>query len=315
MLNHSLLITGASGLVGKSLSKKIKEQNLYDRIFFVNSKMCDLRNEAYTQLLFYDYEVNTTWDCIHLAARVGGLGANTLSNADFFSDNIRMNTNIIDLCHRYKVNKLLSFASTCAYPDKCQLPLKEKYLHQGEPHISNYGYAYSKRSLDIQSKAYRDQYGCNFIVAIPTNIYGVDDNFDLENSHVIPGIVHKIFLAHKNKNESVELWGDGNQERDFIFADDLSKALILIMSNYNDREAINIATGREISIKKIAELIRKNISYSGVINWNKQNKGVQRKPVDITKITNLGWKNETTVEKGIEIVCKWFLKTYPNIRK
>jgi GDP-L-fucose synthase len=315
MLNYNLLITGASGLVGKSLSRKIKELNLYNRVVCLDSKRCDLRNRAEVEDEFRGLELDSTWDCIHLAARVGGINANINNQGQFFYDNIVMNANILEVARSVRVNKLISLASTCIYPNDCTLPLKEKDLHNGEPHFSNYGYAYAKRSLDIQSKAYRDQYGCNFIVAIPTNIFGANDNFNLENSHVIPGIIHKIYLAQKNKTECVELWGDGNQERDFIFVDDLSRALILIMEKYNDREGINIATGQDVSIKEIAELIRKNIGYSGTIKWNQQNKGVQRKPVDITKLTNLGWKNEISLEKGIEISCEWFIKNYPNIRK
>jgi len=315
MLNHSLLITGASGLVGKSLSKKIKEQNLYDRIFFVNSKMCDLRNEAYTQLLFYDYEVNTTWDCIHLAARVGGLGANTLSNADFFSDNIRMNTNIIDLCYKFKVNKLLSFASTCVYPVSATQPYKEKSLHDGWPHDTNFGYAFSKRMIDIQSRAYRNQYGCNFIVAVPTNIYGPEDNFTLDKAHVIPDLIHKIYLAKKENRSEIELWGDGTQLRDFIFVDDVANAIITIMEKFNDEEPINIATGKDIPIKKIAKLIKKSIGYDGKIKWSKDYKGIQKKSVDISKIINLGWKQKTSIEKGIMETCKWFVENYKIARK
>lgn len=315
MLNYNLLITGASGLVGRSLSKKIQELNLYNEIVCFDSKRCDLRNRAEVEDEFRGFELGPTWDCIHLAARVGGINANINNQGQFFYDNIVMNTNVLEVARSVRVNKLISLASTCIYPNDCTLPLKEKDLHNGEPHFSNYGYAYAKRSLDIQSKAYRDQYDCNFIVVIPTNIFGANDNFNLENSHVIPGIIHKIFLAQKNKTEYVELWGDGNQERDFIFVDDLSRALILIMEKYNDREGINIATGQDVSIKEIAELIRKNIGYSGTIKWNQQNKGVQKKSVDITKLTNLGWKNEVSLEKGIEISCEWFIKNYPNIRK
>jgi len=317
MLNCNLLITGASGLVGKSLLRKTKKSNLYNRIIWggVAGKRCDLRDRQEVEDEFKALKLDSTWDCIHLAARVGGLGANTLSNADFFSDNIRMNTNVIDLCHQFKVNKLLSFASTCVYPVSAIQPYREKSLHDGWPHNTNFGYAFSKRMLDIQSRAYRKQYGCNFIVAVPTNIYGPEDNFTLDKAHVIPDLIHKIYLAKKENRNEIELWGDGTQLRDFIFVDDVADAIITIMEKFNNEEPINIATGKDIPIKKIVKLIKKSIGYDGKIKWSKDNKGIQKKSVDISKITYLGWKPKTSIEDGIEKTCKWFVENYETIRK
>ncbi len=315
MLNYNLLITGASGLVGRSLSKKIQELNLYNEIVCFDSKRCDLRNRTEVEDEFRGLELGPTWDCIHLSARVGGLNANMLNNADFFSDNVLMNTNVLDFCHFLKIGKLLSFASTCVYPENAIQPYREYSLHDGWPHNTNFGYAFSKRMLDIQSRAYREQYGHNFVVAVPTNIYGPEDDFTLDKAHVIPDIIHKLYLANVQNKPEIELWGDGLQLRDFIYVDDISDAIITIMDKYNKKEPINIATGNDVTIKYVVQLIKSEIGYNGNIKWSNDKKGVHKKSVDNAKIKTLGWTQKISIEEGIKRTCKWFVEHYPNVRR
>lgn len=315
MLNKKLLITGASGLVGTALLKNVRTKYLYEEIFCINSKECDLRNYDDVERKFKSLQIDYSCDCIHLAARVGGINANILNNVDFFNDNIKINMNVLNACHKFNVNKLLSFASTCVYPENAKLPYKEKDLHNGWPHNTNFGYAFAKRMLDIQSRTFRRQYKNNFIVAIPTNIYGPNDNFKLNEAHVIPDLIHKIFLAKQNKQDTITLWGNGTQKRDFIFSEDVANAILIIIEKYNDEEPINIATGKNVKIKEIVKLITNFFDYNGKILWSKEKSGIQKKPVDISKIKKLGWTNKVSLKEGIKETCNWFIKNYPNIRK
>jgi GDP-L-fucose synthase len=168
--------------------------------------------------------------------------------------------------------------------------------------------------IDILSKTYRDEYGCNFIVAIPTNVFGQNDQYHLENSHVIPGIIHKVYLAKKENKKSVELWGTGAEMRDFIFADDLARALVCLMKKYDGREPVNIASGKELSIRYITEKICKYFRFTGDIIWNKQMSGQFRKPVDISKIKSIGWRPCNSIDEKLKISCEWFKNNYPNVR-
>jgi len=303
------IITGSNGLVGKSLTKLLT--NVWPL-----SRKWDLSSQEDTRSIFstvmsdpaLDYEI------YHLAAKVGGVGANQNYLGDFFTQNILINTNVLEIAKKLKVKKLLSLASTCVYPKDAEQPLKEKDLHNGWPHETNYAYAFAKRMLHVQSMAYREQYGCNFVVAVPTNVFGPEDNFHLENAHAIPAIIHKIYLAKKNNQDSVELWGDGRQERDFIYVDDLSRALILVMEKYNDKEPINIATGKDVSIDYIVGIIVKSLKYTGKIKWSEQNKGIEKKSVDITKISKIGWEPKISIETGLEVTCNWFMTYYPKVR-
>jgi GDP-L-fucose synthase len=321
MNNKKTIITGSTGLIGSALTKKLSNNKLYvtsgdltdcQKIYQTFLEWSVIANGGICKNVFHKLE---EFDCFHLAARVGGVNANMSYLGEFFTSNILINTNVLNAARMFKVRKLISLASTCIYPENASQPLKECDLHNGWPHESNYGYAFAKRMLDIQSKAYRDQYGCNFIVAIPTNVFGLNDNFNLENSHVIPGMIHKIYLAKINKQPILELWGDGSQLRDFIFADDLCDALVLVMENYDDKEPINIASGIDISIKEIAELIQQNMEYDGKIIWSGDKTGIQKKSVNIDKITALGWKPKTNVQEGLRIVCEEFVSKYPNVRK
>jgi GDP-L-fucose synthase len=219
--NSKILVTGGSGMVGHALKEVLPEAS------FVDSKMYDLRNQLDVGYLFITERPDYI---VHLAGKVGGVKANSDNLATFYYDNIMINTNVLEAARKYKVKKVLSFLSTCVYPNKVNYPLTEEQIHNGPPHFSNYAYAYAKRMLDIQSRAYRDQFDCNFITAIPNNLFGEYDNFHLDNSHLIPAIIRKIYEA-KNKNKDVTLWGDGNPLREFTYSKDLAKIVLLLLQH------------------------------------------------------------------------------------
>ncbi len=308
-MNKTILVTGGSGMVGTAL-KQIQHKYSQYNFFFFGSRECDLLDRKAVFNLFKALRPELV---IHLAAKVGGLRANMENMADFYSENILINTNVIDACKEYKVEKVVSLLSTCIYPDSVSYPLVEEDIHAGVPHGSNFAYAYTKRMLDVQSRAYRKQYGCNFITVVPNNLFGENDNFDLENSHVIPAIIRKVYEAKINK-KSVEVWGDGSPLREFTYSRDVAHSLIYVLENYNDASPLNIGNTSEISIKKVVKKICKIIEYSGRIKWIKDAPmGQHRKPSDNSKFIKLGWESEryTNMDKALKNTIKWFLDNYP----
>ena len=215
--------------------------------------------------------------------------------------------------------KVVSLLSTCVYPDAAYItyPLTEDQLHLGPPHSSNFGYAYAKRMVDVMSRAYRQQYGCNFITAIPNNLYGENDNFHLENSHVVPAIIRKVWEAKIREQPFVECWGDGSALREFTYSEDIVKVLMFLIENYDEPEPINIGNTEEHSIKEVVELICLLLEYNGQVKWNTDKpSGQHRKPSSNQKLLNLGWEKEwyTSLEKGLTKTCKWVKLNYPNLR-
>ena len=253
---------------------------------------------------------------IQLAAKVGGIKANMENQGDFYTVNSLINTNVLKAAKDFRVQKVLSLLSTCIYPDDVCYPLTEDQIHKGPPHDSNYAYAHAKRMLDIQSRAYRDQCGCNFITAVPNNLFGENDNFDLENSHVLPAIIRKIHEA-KIKREDIILWGDGTPLREFTYSQDLAEILLLLIDKYDDESPINVGNTKEVSIKEAAETICDIMNFKGNIIWDTSKpKGQHRKPSDNSKLINLGWKQKdyTDFKKALTKTCKWVILNYPNIR-
>ena len=253
---------------------------------------------------------------IHLAARVGGVKANTDYIADFYADNIMINANVLSCAKEFEVNKLVSLLSTCVYPDSATYPLTESQIHSGSPHDSNFGYAYAKRMLDVQSRALRRQHGCNFITAIPNNLFGENDNFHLEDSHVIPAIIRKIYEA-KQKNENVVLWGDGSPLREFTYSRDLANILLFVLEHYDGAEPINVGNTKEVSINEVATIIADIMDFHGQIIWDTTKlSGQHRKPSDNSKLIELGWKqgDYTDLKNALTKTCKWVILNYPNLR-
>ena len=303
----SILVTGGSGMVGSAL------KSICPDAVFISSRDFDLREQEQAKKMF---ETHSPKHVVHLAAKVGGINANMKSLGDFYRENILINTNVLEAARTSNVEKVVSLLSTCVYPDETRYPLTEEQIHDGPPHSSNYAYAYAKRMLDIQSQAYRNQYGCNFITAVPNNLFGQNDNYDLNDSHVIPAIMHKMFLAKQN-NENVVLWGNGSPLREFTYSKDLAHILLFLLEHYDEKEPINVGNTVERSIKNVAELIAEYINFKGTITWDTTKpSGQYRKPSDNTKLMQLGWRPEmfTSFERAMKTSCKWFVENYPNVR-
>jgi len=296
-------------MLGSALKKAKTEHDLV----LVSSKDGDLRDFQSTSLLFAEYRPDAV---IHLAAKVGGVKANTDYISDFYEENIQINTNVLKCAKDFGTKKVVSLLSTCVYPNNAIYPLTEEQIHNGRPHKSNYGYAYAKRMLDVQSRAYRQQYGCNFITAIPNNLFGPNDNYDLENSHVIPAIMRKMHEA-KLSNEDVVLWGDGSPLREFTYSKDLAEILLFLLEHYDEPEPINVGNTQEYSIKEVAEMIAEIVGFDGKIVWDTSKPmGQHRKPSDNSKLIELGWRQEnyTDLKKSLTETYKWVILKYPNLR-
>lgn len=297
------LVTGGSGLIGSEFSDYIK----------VRKNDFNLIDPNHVELMFEKYKPDVV---IHTAAKVGGVLSNMTYKGDFFYENIMMNTNIIHYAKKYNVKKLISFLSTCVFPDKIEYPLDETKIHLGPPHTSNDAYAYAKRMSQVQISAYNEQYGTNYFCVIPTNVYGPNDNYDLNNSHVIPGIIHKCYLAIKN-DSILELWGDGSPLREFVFANDVANICNILIEKYNSTEPIIISTSQEISIKEIANLISKIMGYKKEIRWNTNKPNGQfRKPSENKNLIKIiGDFSFTPIEKGLEKTIDYFINNYEKVRK
>ena len=304
-----LTITGGTGMVGSAFKHALPEAEYPNRIQLEDM----VRDIPLYKKSFADKQI------IHLAAKVGGVKANTEQVANFYMENANLNERLLYSAHRSGATKVVSLLSTCIYPDAPYVtyPLTEDQLHMGPPHSSNYGYAYAKRMVDVMSRAYRQQYGCNFITAIPNNLYGENDNFDLENSHVIPALIRKVWEAKINKQPSVLCWGDGSPLREFTYSEDIVHILLFLMKNYDEPEPINIGNTEEYSIKEVTEMICEILEYDGKIEWQVDKpKGQHRKPSSNQRLLDLGWKKEnyTPLKEGLKKTCNWFIINYPNVR-
>jgi GDP-L-fucose synthase len=309
----TILVTGGTGLLGVSF-KKIVPNSL-----FPTRKEFDLSNPEQIKQYFEKIGKKNIDTVIHLAAFVGGVKANTENVFNFYQQNSNMNNNVIDACVWAGIPKLVCCLSTCIYPDRpyVSYPLTEEQLHLGPPHPSNFGYAYAKRMVDVQLRAARKQHGLEYISVIPNNLYGENDNFDLENSHVIPALIRKIWEAKINDKPHFEVWGDGEVYREFSYAGDIAKAILFCLENYKKEDPINIGNTQEYFLKDIISLIKKELDYNGNVVYNKTKpKGQTRKPTSNEKFINLGWKQEDYIgiEDGIRKTCEWFKRKYPNIR-
>jgi|TARA_Y100000361_G_scaffold150795_1_gene167038 GDP-L-fucose synthase len=303
MVQMGIMVTGGSGLVGSTINADIK----------LSSKDADLRNWNETISIFEKYKPD---EVIHCAGKVGGVGSNMNYKGEFFYDNIMINTNVLEACRITGVKKVVSFLSTCIFPDDIEYPLTEKKIHIGEPHNSNYAYAYAKRMLDIQSRAYKEQYGVNYTCVIPTNIYGPNDNFNLENGHVLPALIHKCYLAKKNNTDFV-VWGSGKPLREFIYSEDVGRLTEWALNNYEEEEPIIFSTSDEISIGNVAEMVVYYMGFKGkLILDDEKPDGQFRKPSDNSKLKSYLPDFEfTPIDKGIEKSVNWFVENYEEARK
>ena len=303
-----IYVAGHRGMVGSAIVRKLQQQNFTNLISRSSSEL-DLRNQTAVNNFFGTERP----DYVFLAAaKVGGILANNTFRADFLYDNLMIQNNVISAAHRDGVKKLLFLGSSCIYPKLAPQPLKEEYLLTGELEGTNEPYAIAKIAGIKMCDAYRSQYGCNFISAMPTNLYGPNDNYDLNNSHVLPALIRKFHEA-KIKNEPfVTIWGSGMPRREFLHADDLADACFFLMEKYNAPGFINIGIGEDIQISELAILIKNIVGYTGEINHDlSKPDGTPRKLMDITKLQDMGWRARFSLEEGIVSVYREFIKAGP----
>ena len=308
-----VLVTGSSGLVGSAI-KNISPDYPYDFIF-VSSKDADLTDYMQTYRLFSKHKPDYV---IHLAACVGGLFKNMNYKVDMFEKNTLINFNVVKYSHTFKVKKLICCLSTCIFPDKTTYPINETMLHDGPPHASNDAYAYAKRMLEIHCKTYQDQFDDNFICVIPTNIYGPNDNYNLEDGHVIPALTQRCYLA-KKEGKPFRVLGSGTPLRQFIYSDDLAKLFMWTLENYNEKESLILSVGEknEVAIKDVALEISKSFDYEHMMEFDtRYSDGQYKKTADNTKLINLiGDFEFTSIEQGIKKNTEWFIKNFEDARK
>jgi GDP-L-fucose synthase len=303
-MENKILVTGGHGLVGHEF--------VGNKYYKPTSKEYNLKNtEDVNRLMLKRFD-----SVIHTAGKVGGLGGNMNHKGEFFYDNIMINTNVIESARISGVKNLVAFLSTCVFPDNIEYPLTEKKIHLGPPHFSNDAYAYSKRMVDVQIRAYREQYGLNYKSVIPTNIYGPNDNYDIKNGHVVPSLIHKCFLARENKTP-LTIWGSGDPLREFIFSRDVAVLSEWVLHNYNENEPIILSTSEEISIREVVDIIVEIMNFKGKVVFDTSKPDGQfRKPSDNSKIKNhLPNFKFTDLFDGLKETIEFFEKNYNILRK
>jgi len=303
--DSKIFIAGNRGLVGSAIVRCLRNKG-YNNLILKTHDELDLINQSDVNYFFQKEKPEYVFLA---AAKVGGIFANDTYPADFIYENLMIESNIIKASHDTKVKKLLFLGSSCIYPKFAKQPIKENELLSGELEPTNEAYAIAKIAGLEMCKFFKRQYGDNFISCMPTNLYGINDNFDLKTSHVMPALIRKIHEAKINNEEQVEIWGTGIPLREFLHVDDMADACIFLMNNYDKEQHVNIGTGEEISIKDLALLIKKIVGYNGKIIFNaKMKDGTPRKVCDISKLNNLGWTHNISLDEGITRVYKWYIE-------
>ena len=303
--NSKIYIAGHKGLVGSAIVKNL-EKNGYINLLTRTKQELNLIDQQAVKKFFRKESPDYV---LLAAAKVGGILANKTYPAEFIHENLRIQNNIIHESYINKVKKLLFLGSSCIYPKFSKQPIKEEYLLTGELEPTNEPYAIAKIAGIKMCEAYNRQYKTNFISVMPTNLYGPNDNFDPETSHVLPAMIRKFHDAKASSNRKVVLWGTGKPKREFLHVDDLADACVYLMNNYDRSEIINIGTGEDISIKKLAEIIKRIVGFRGNIKWDiKKPDGTPRKLLNVNRLHNLGWKHKINLEDGIRITYRWFIK-------
>jgi len=304
--NSKIYIAGHFGLVGSSLVRNLKKKG-YKNLLLKTRKELDLMDQAKVSAFFKKERP----DYVFLAAaKVGGIMANKSFPVDFIRENLLIQDNVIHNSYLYKVKKLLFLGSSCVYPREAPQPIKEEYLLNGYLEPTNKAYALAKICGIVECQSHNIQYGTKFISVMPCNLYGPNDNFDLETSHVLPAMIRKFLEAKNKKEKEIVMWGTGKAKREFLFVDDLAEACVFLMNNYDDSPIINIGTGKDISIKDLANLVKKVVGYNGKIIWDKTKPdGMPRKLLNVKKINKLGWKHEVSIEEGVKIAYDWYMNS------
>lgn len=299
-----IYIAGHRGLVGSAILRKLEKEG-YSNLVYRTSSELDLRDKQAVDQFFAEERPEYVFLA---AAKVGGIVANNEYPADFIRDNLMIQTNVIDAAYRNEAEKLLFLGSTCIYPKLAPQPLKEEYLLTGPLEPTNEPYAIAKIAGIKMCESYNRQYGTKYISAMPTNLYGENDNFDLHTSHVLPALIRKFHEAKQQSAPFVEVWGTGTPKREFLYSDDLADGCLFLMNNYEGNEIVNIGVGEDIAIKEVAEKIKVVVGFNGDIQFDTTKPdGTPRKLVDVTKINSLGWKAQTSLEDGLKKAYQWFL--------
>jgi len=298
----TILVAGGTGLAGSAIVRELERVN--KKVISISSKDLNLLDRIKTFSYIKDLKPTVLIDA---AAKVGGLGSNNAYPVEFLSQNLQIQSNLMDAAHEAKVGKFMFLGSSCIYPRNCAQPIKEDYLLTGELEQTNSAYAIAKIAGIELIKSYRKEYGYSWISVMPTNLYGPNDNFDLENSHVLPALIRKFVEAKRNNSSEVVLWGSGTPLREFLHVDDLAKAVLVCLEKYDNSQQINIGSGDEISIKDLGQKIANLTGFTGKVLWDSNRPdGTPRKVLDSTKINKLGWKAAITLDQGIAATVEWY---------
>ncbi len=310
-ITDKIYVAGHRGLVGSAIVRSLQAKG-YQNIIGKTRKELDLTNQAQVQTFFETEKPDVV---VLAAAKVGGINANNTYPAEFAYENMQIQCNVIKCCHDYKVKKLLFLGSTCIYPKMAPQPIVEDALLTGPLEETNEAYAIAKISGLEMCKFFKRQYGDSFISCMPTNLYGPNDNYDLNGSHVMPAMIRKFHDAKTTGAKSVELWGTGTPLREFLYVDDMADACVFLLENYDGEQHVNIGTGKEISIKQLAEAVKSAVGYEGEIIWNtNMPDGTPRKLTNVDKLHKLGFYHKVELEEGIELSYKWFCDNVENAR-
>ena len=307
-----IYVAGHRGLVGSAIVRSLKRAG-YDNIIGRTHAELDLTDQAMVKAFFEEERPDVV---VLAAAKVGGINANQTKPAEFAYENMQIQCNVIKCCHDYKVKKLLFLGSTCRYPKMAPQPIPESALLTGPLETTNEAYAIAKISGLEMCKFFKMQYGDDFISCMPTNLYGPYDNYELSGSHVMPAMIRKFHEAKVNSAPSVELWGTGTPLREFLYSDDMADACVFLLEHYDGLEHVNIGTGKEVTIKQLAELVKKTVGYEGEIVWNSDMPdGTPRKLTDVSKLHSLGFMHKIELEEGVKLAYDWFKENIDIARK
>ncbi len=306
-----IYVAGHRGLVGSAIVRNLKSKG-YTNVIGRTHQELELTDQAAVRAFFEEEKPDVV---VLAAAKVGGINANNTAPADFAWDNMQVQCNVIKCCHDYKVKKLLFLGSTCIYPKMAPQPIVEDALLTGPLEQTNEAYAIAKISGMQMCKYFKRQYGDNFISCMPTNLYGPYDNYDLKGSHVLPAMIRKFHEAKMQNAPSVELWGTGSPLREFLYVDDMADACVFLLENYDGEQHVNIGTGKELTIKELAELVKKTVGFEGEIVWNSSMPdGTPRKLTDVTKLHELGWTHKVELQEGVKLAYEWFKENVDHAR-
>lgn len=305
-INHEdkIFVAGHKGLVGSAIVRNLQSKG-YTNIITRSHKELDLMEQAAVRVFFEKEKPDVV---VLAAAKVGGIHANEQYPAEFAYENLQMECNVIKCCHDHHVKKLLFLGSTCIYPRMAEQPIREDSLLTGSLEQTNEGYAIAKIAGLLMCRYFKKEHGDNFISCMPTNLYGPGDNYELNNSHVMPAMIRKFHEAKTENKPYVELWGDGSPLREFLYVDDMADACVFLLENYNGEEHVNIGTGVEVTIRELAMRVKETVGYTGEIHWNTEMpNGTPRKLTDVTKLHSLGWKHRYDLEEGLRLAYDAFL--------